>query len=213
MRDNRSFIARRAAEDLPDGAYINLGIGIPTLVPALVPAGVELIYQSENGILGMGPPPLPGLEDGDLINASKDFTTLLPGAAICDSCQAFSMMRGGHIDIALMGAFEVAANGDLANWSLDRQGTPPGVGGAMDLAIGAREVWVLMEHVGNAGQLRIVDRCRLPVTAFAVVTRIYTQYATMDVKDGTIFVRSVSGDIGRDQLQDMTGAQLVFSED
>lgn len=210
MNSIRAAIARRAAQDLPDGACVNLGIGIPTLVPAFVSDEKEIVYQSENGLVGMGRPPLPGEEDEDLINASKDYTTLIPGASICDSSQAFAIMRGGHVDVALMGAFEVAANGDLANWSRAEPGMPPGVGGAMDLAVGARQVWVLMNHAGKDGRARILEECILPVTAFSVVTRIYTERAVMDVVGGEIVVREMAAGQSRQELQDATGARLTF---
>ena len=156
----------RAAQAIPEGSYVNLGIGIPTLVPALVFPEREVVYQSENGLVGVGPPPLVGAEDPDLINASKDRVTLLPGAAIFDSVLAFGMMRGGHLDLALMGAFEVDAKGCVANWTLDQGDAPPGEGGAMGLAIGAREIWVLMEHSARSGAPRILERCTLwPVRA------------------------------------------------
>jgi 3-oxoacid CoA-transferase B subunit len=206
----RECIAARAARDIPDGAYVNLGIGIPTMVPKFVPADKEIIYQSENGLLGMGPPPSPGMEDPNLINASKDFTTLLEGGSICDSCEAFAMMRGGHLDIALMGAFEVSADGTIANWTLDRPGVPPGVGGAMDLAAGAREVWVLMEHTDKQGRPRIVEHCSLPATAFHVVTRIYTDCAVLALNDGQVIVRETANGLTPEALQKMTGVQLVF---
>jgi 3-oxoadipate CoA-transferase beta subunit len=196
----RADIARRAARDIPDGSTVNLGIGIPTLVPAMVPVGREVIYQSENGLLGVGPAPASGQEDLELINASKDPVTLLAGAAIGDSVLAFGMMRGGHLDLALLGAYQVAADGTLANWTLDRPGVPPGVGGAMDLAAGARAVWVLMEHVDRDGAPRIVAACSLPVTARQVVQRIYTD------------LTELAPGCTAEQVQAQTGAPLAFAD-
>jgi 3-oxoadipate CoA-transferase beta subunit len=211
-RSGRDEIAWRAAQDIPDGSYVNLGIGIPTLVPQFVPLGREIVYQSENGLLGMGPPPSPGAEDPDLINASKDAVTLLPGAAIFDSALAFGIMRGGHLDLALMGAFEVDAEGSVANWTLDRGDAPPGVGGAMDLAIGAREVWVLMEHTDRAGGPRIVERLTLPLTARRVVTRIYTEIAVLAVQpDGRMRLCELSDEVSVEQLRTKTGAEITLS--
>ena len=208
----RADIAGRAARDIPDGSTVNLGIGIPTLVPTRVPPGREIIYQSENGLLGLGPSPAPGQEDPDLINASKDPVTLLPGASIGDSVLAFGMMRGGHLDLALLGAYQVAADGTLANWTLDRPGVPPGVGGAMDLAAGARAVWVLMEHVDRGGAPRIVEACSLPVTARRVVQRIYTDLAVILVRPDGLLVTELAPGCTADQVQAHTGAPLAFAD-
>jgi 3-oxoadipate CoA-transferase beta subunit len=208
----RHAIAWRAAQDIPDGSYVNLGIGIPTLVPALVPPEREVVYQSENGLLGLGPPPLVGSEDPDLINASKDPVTLLPGAAIFDSALAFGMMRGGHLDFALMGAFEVDAEGSVANWTLDRGDAPPGVGGAMDLAVGAREIWVLMEHSARSGAPRILERCTLPLTAKGVVRRIYTDLAVLTLEPGAgLVVHELSASVTLSELVARTGANVTLS--
>lgn len=208
----RMAIARRAACDIPDGSAVNLGIGIPTLVPALVPPGREVVYQSENGLLGLGPNPPPGAEDPDLINASKDPVTLLLGAAISDSVTAFGMMRGGHLDLALMGAYQVAADGTLANWTLDRPGTPPGVGGAMDLAAGARAVWALMEHVGRDGTAQIVPHCTLPITARRVVRRIYTDLAVIHVCPEGLLVTHIAAGTTADEIRARTAAVLTFAD-
>lgn len=214
INSERRAIAWRAAQDIADGSYVNLGIGIPTLVPAFVPAGREIVYQSENGLLGVGPPPIAGAEDPDLIDASKDPVTLLPGAAIFDSTLAFGIMRGGHLDLALIGAFEVDTKGSVANWTLDRGNAPPGVGGAMDLAVGAREIWVLMEHTDRRGSPRILERCSLPLTARGVVRRIYTEIAVMTVEcDPCLTVHELKEGVSPDDLRARTGAALRFSPD
>ena len=206
--DHRHAIARRAAADLPDGAYVNLGIGLPTLVAGHTPPGREIIFHSENGLLGVGPPPPPGAEDIDLINAGKQPVTLLPGAAVFHHNDAFVMMRGGHLDYALLGGFQVSAGGDLANWSLGEATKAPAVGGAMDLAAGAKQVWVLMEHVTKTGEPRIVERCTYPLTAPGVVRRIYTDLAVIDV-GGELVVREMADGVTFDFLQARTGARLT----
>ncbi len=209
----REQVARRAARDIPDGAYVNLGIGLPTLVANFVPHDREVIYQSENGILGMGPAPPKGEEDLDLINASKHFVTLLPGAAICHHTDAFAMMRGGHLDLALLGGFQVSSDGDLANWSTGDEKSPPAVGGAMDLAAGAKAVWVLMEHVTRSGAPKIVERCTYPLTAPSVVDRIYTNMAVIDVADDGLLVREIIPGMDFEALQARTGARLRLAND
>ncbi len=203
----RLAIARRAAQDLPEGAYVNLGIGLPTLVADHRPQDREIIFHSENGLLGMGPAPSPEALDPELINAGKAPVTLLPGAAIFHHNDAFMMMRGGHLDYALLGAYQVAANGDLANWITDSDARAPAVGGAMDLAVGARKVWALMEHATRDGQPRILERCTYPLTAAGVVSRIYTDLAVIDVQDG-LHVRELSEGVSFDHLQSLTGALL-----
>lgn len=210
---SRTQIARRAAQDIPDGAYVNLGIGLPTLVANFVPKDREVIYHSENGILGMGPAPAPGTEDPDLINASKQYVTLLPGASIFHHTDAFIMMRGGHLDLALMGAFEVSCTGDLANWATLDDKTPPGVGGAMDLAAGAKAVWVLMDHTTKDGRPRIVEQCTYPLTARGVVKRIYTSLTVIDVTPDGLFVREMAPGLSFDELQARTGAPLRLAND
>jgi 3-oxoacid CoA-transferase B subunit len=209
----RDQVARRVARDIPDGAYVNLGIGLPTLVANFVPHDREVIYQSENGILGMGPAPEKGKEDLDLINASKQFVTLLPGAAICHHTDAFAMMRGGHLDLALLGGFQVSSDGDLANWSTGDEKSPPAVGGAMDLAAGAKAVWVLMEHVTKSGEPKIVERCTYPLTAKSVVDRIYTNMAVIDVVDDGLLVREIIPGMDFEALQARTGARLRLAND
>jgi 3-oxoadipate CoA-transferase beta subunit len=210
---SREQVARRVARDVPDGAYVNLGIGLPTLVANFVPSDREVIYHSENGILGMGPSPAPGAEDLDLINASKQFVTLQPGAAIVHHTDAFAMIRGGHIDLALLGAFQVSADGDLANWSTGEGGAAPAVGGAMDLAAGAAAVWVLMEHTTKKGEPKIVRHCTYPLTAPRVVKRIYTNMAVLDVTTDGLVVREIAPGFDFAALQQNTDADLTLAND
>jgi len=184
---SRRQIAWRAAQDIDNGAYVNLGIGLPTLVSDFIPKDREVVLHSENGILGMGPAPKKGEEDPDLINAGKGLTTLLPGGAYFHHNDAFLMIRGGHLDLALLGAYEVSEKGDLANWTVEDPSTPPGVGGAMDLAAGAREIRVILEHNTKEGAPRIRKQCQYPLTAPSVVKRIYTNLAVIDVTpDGLV---------------------------
>ena len=190
----RDQIAARIAKDIPEGAYVNLGIGMPTLVANHLPAGREVILQSENGLLGMGPAPLPGAEDFDLTNASKQPVTLLPGGSYFHSVDSFAMMRAGHLDIAVLGAFQVAANGDLANWHTGIEDDIPAVGGAMDLAVGARETWVMMELLTKSGESKLVERCTYPLTGVGCVSRVYTELAVIDVTArGFKLVEAVAG--------------------
>jgi 3-oxoadipate CoA-transferase, beta subunit len=209
----RDDIARRAARDIPDGVYVNLGIGLPTLAANYAPADREVVYHSENGILGLGPTPAPGDEDPDLINAGKQLVTLLPGASIFHHTDAFAMIRGGHIDLALLGAMQVAENGDLANWSTDDEKFPPAVGGAMDLGAGARSVWVLMEHTTKDGAPKILERCTYPLTAAGVVDRIYTNLAVIDVTEGGLVVREMAPGLDFADLQRKSGARLRLADD
>ncbi len=209
----RDAIARRVAQDLPDGAYANLGIGLPTLVANYVPSDREVVYHSENGILGFGPSPEKGQEDPDLINAGKQPITLLPGASVFHHTDAFAMIRGGHIDYALLGAMQVGGNGDLANWATDDDKFPPAVGGAMDLAAGAAHVWVLMEHNTKSGDTKILERCTYPLTAPGVVDRIYTNLAVIDVTDDGLLVREMAPGLDFEELQKRTGARLRLAND
>ena len=209
----RDEIARRVGRDIPDGAYVNLGIGLPTLVANYVPSDREVVYHSENGILGLGPAPKPGSEDPDLINAGKQPVTLLPGASIFHHTDAFAMIRGGHVDLALLGAMQVAANGDLANWATNDEKFPPAVGGAMDLAAGAARVWALMEHTTKNGSPKILERCTYPLTAAGVVDRIYTNLAVIDVTSDGLIVREMVHGLTFAELQAKTGAEIRLAND
>ena len=179
QKRSKDDLARRVAQDIHDGAYVNLGIGQPTLVANHIPEGREVILQSENGILGMGPAPAAGNEDYDLINAGKQPVTLLPGGAYFHHADSFAMMRGGHLDICVLGAFQVSATGDLANWSTGEPGAIPAVGGAMDLAIGAKQTWVMMDLLTKQGASQVVQQCTYPLTGVAWVKRIYTDLCTL----------------------------------
>lgn len=205
---NRRQIAWRAAQDLTDGAYVNLGIGLPTLVSDFIPADREIVLHSENGILGVGPAPGGNEVDWDLINAGKQPITLITGGSFVHHTDSFLMIRGGHLDLALLGAFEVSENGDLANWTTDDPGFPPGVGGAMDLAVGAKEIRVLVEHTTKAGAPRIRRHCGYPLTAANVVRRIYTDLAVIDVTPEGLMVREIVDDIDFPALQAKTEADL-----
>ena len=180
QKRTKDQLAARIAQDIHDGAYVNLGIGMPTAVANHIPAGREVILQSENGILGMGPAPAAGNEDYDLINAGKQPVSLLPGGAYFHHADSFAMMRGGHLDICVLGAFQVSARGDLANWSTGEPGAIPAVGGAMDLAIGAKQTWVMMDLLTKKGESKVVERCTYPLTGIACVKRIYTELCTLE---------------------------------
>jgi len=206
----REEIAQRIARDIPEGAYVNLGIGMPTLVANYLPKDREIILHSENGILGMGPAPLPDRIDMDLINAGKEPVTLLTGGAYFHHTDSFAMMRGGHLDICVLGAFQVSATGDLANWSTGGDAIPA-VGGAMDLAVGAKNVWVMMEHLTKEGRSKIVSRCTYPLTGIGVVKRLYTDLAVIEVTPrGLVASRLVPG-LSFDELQRLTGVPLLPS--
>ncbi|HLS98323.1 MAG: 3-oxoacid CoA-transferase subunit B [Porticoccaceae bacterium] len=205
----REQLAARVARDIPEGAYVNLGIGLPTLVANYLPADGDYFLHSENGLLGMGPAPAPGLEDGDLINAGKQHVTLLPGGSYFHHGDSFAMIRGGHIDICVLGAFQVAANGDLANWHTGDADAIPAVGGAMDLAVGARQVFVMMEHLTRGGASKIVERCTYPLTGVGCVKRIYTDLAVIDVTDQGLRVRELVAGLSLARLQALTAAPLL----
>jgi 3-oxoadipate CoA-transferase beta subunit len=209
VRRTRDAIAERAARDIRSGAYVNLGIGLPTLVANRIPREREVFLHSENGLLHIGPRPRDVEADPCLINASKQPVTLYPGASVFDSATSFAMMRGGHLDLAVLGAYEVAANGDLANWTRNDPGVPPAVGGAMELAHGAKEVWVLMEHTTREGRPRIVERCTLPLTARGVVTRIFTDLAVLRVGAAGLVVEELVDGLAFADLQRITGAPLA----
>jgi 3-oxoadipate CoA-transferase, beta subunit len=210
---SRRQMAWRAAQDIQDGAYVNLGIGLPTLCSDFIPEGREIVFHSENGILGMGPAPKPGEEDKDLINAGKQLTTMVPGGSFFHHTDAFLMIRGGHIDIALLGAFEVSETGDLANWTTEDPNFAPGVGGAMDLAVGAREVRVLVEHTTKEGRPRIRKHCGYPLTAAQCVKRVYTNLAVLDVTRDGVIVREMVEGLDFAGLQKLTEAKLVLAND
>jgi len=212
QRLSRPDMAHRVAQDIPDGCYVNLGIGLPTLVGNYVPAGREIIYHSENGILGLGPAPAPGEEDPELINAGKGLVTLLPGGCYFHHTDSFMIMRGGHLDVSVLGAFQVGANGDLANWATDDDDFPPAVGGAMDLAVGAKKVLVLTTHTTTAGAPKLLERCSYPLTAAAVVHRVYTDLAVLDVTEDGFLVREMVDGMTAVQLQELTGARLRFAD-
>ena len=180
QKRSKEQLAQRVAQDIHDGAYVNLGIGMPTLVANHLPAGIEVILHSENGILGMGPAPAAGQEDYDLINAGKQPVTMLAGGAYFHHADSFSMMRGGHLDICVLGAFQVSATGDLANWHTGEKDAIPAVGGAMDLAIGAKQTWVMMDLLTKKGESKVVAQCSYPITGMACVKRIYSELATLE---------------------------------
>ena len=193
-RRSKDQMAARVAQDMPDGAYVNLGIGMPTLVANHLPKGLEIVLHSENGILGMGPAPATADEDFDLINAGKQPVTLLPGGAFFHHNDSFAMMRGGHLDICVLGAFQVSERGDLANWHTGEADAIPAVGGAMDLAIGAKQTWVMMDLLTKQGQSKVVPACTYPLTGLACVKRIYTDLATLEVTDqGLQLIDTVEG--------------------
>jgi 3-oxoadipate CoA-transferase beta subunit len=205
----RDEMAARVAADIAEGMVVNLGIGLPTLVANHIPREREVILHSENGVLGMGPAPAAGHEDYDLINAGKQPVTLLPGAAFFHHADSFAMMRGGHLDICVLGAFQVAVNGDLANWSTGAADAIPAVGGAMDLAIGARQTWVMMEHTTKSGAPKVVAACTYPLTGLACVSRIYTDLAVLDVAgNGRLRVRDRVPGLSLDELRRCTAGDL-----
>jgi 3-oxoadipate CoA-transferase beta subunit len=205
---NKHQMAARVAQDMPDGAYVNLGIGMPTLVANHLPQGLEIILHSENGILGMGPAPDKAHEDFDLINAGKQPVTLLPGGAYFHHNDSFAMMRGGHLDICVLGAFQVSERGDLANWHTGEADAIPAVGGAMDLAIGAKQTWVMMDLLTKQGQSKVVRACTYPLTGLACVSRIYTDLATLEVTDqGLKLIDAVSG-LSHAELEALVGLTI-----
>ena len=209
---SRDQIARRVARDIPEGAYVNLGIGLPTQVANYLPADKEIFLQSENGLLGMGPAPAPGEEDPDLINAGKQPVTLLTGGCYFHHADSFAMMRGGHLDICVLGAFQVSAHGDLANWSTGASDAIPAVGGAMDLAIGAKQVFVMMDLFTKQGESKLVAECSYPLTGLRCVSRVYTDVAVFDLgADGATVLEMVEG-MDIEQLRELTGLPLALAE-
>jgi 3-oxoadipate CoA-transferase beta subunit len=209
QKRTKDQVAQRVAQDIFDGAYVNLGIGMPTTVANHIPAGREIILHSENGILGMGPAPAAGEEDYDLINAGKQPVTLLKGGAYFHHADSFAMMRGGHLDICVLGAFQVSARGDLANWSTGEPGAIPAVGGAMDLAIGAKETWVMMDLLTKKGESKVVERCTYPLTGIACVKRIYTELCTLAcTPQGLKLIDAVEG-LSHAELEQLVGLPIA----
>jgi len=203
-------VAVHVARDLPPGSYVNIGIGLPTLVPGQIPAGRDVVLHSENGMLGLGPPPAPGVADPDLIDAGKNPATLVAGGSYFSHAEAFVMIRGGHLDIAVLGAFQVSQDGDLANWSMPGEKLPA-VGGAMDLAAGARRVVVLTRHVARNGTPKLVARCSYPLTARQAVSRVYTDLATMDVAGGRFVVVESAPGLDPGYLRQVTGGAVDWA--
>ena len=205
---NRNEMAQKAALDIPDGAYVNLGIGIPELVAGFVPKGREVIYHTENGLLGMGPIPEAGNENPELINAGKKYVTAIPGACYFHHADSFTMIRGKHIDICVLGAMQVSAEGDLANWSTGEPNAIPAVGGAMDLVAGVKTIYVITQHTTKDGEPKIVNECTYPLTGKKIVNRIYTDLAIIDVTSNGLFVKELAPGISFEYLQEKTGTTL-----
>jgi len=210
---DRNQIAWRAAQDLPDGGYINLGLGMPILAANYAPHDREIMFQTENGIVGVGPVATPEEEDPDLVDAGSQKVTLRPGAALADSTLAFDMIRGGHIDVTMLGGFQVSVKGDLANWDAMIPNKGPLVGGAMDLAVGARSVWITMAHTTKDGEPRLVESCTYPLTGKGVVDRVYTDLAVIEVTPEGFLVHEILEGLSREELQERTGSSLRFSPD
>ena len=208
---SRDAMAARVAQDIPEGAYANLGIGLPTLVANHLPAGREVILHTENGMLGMGPAPEKGQEDYDLINAGKQPVTELPGCSFFHHADSFAMMRGGHLDICVLGAFQVSQQGDLANWHTGAPDAIPAVGGAMDLAIGAKQVFVMMDLLTRDGQSKLVQACTYPLTGVRCVSRVYTDVAVFDITKDGVVVTDLFGGMTPERLLEITGLPLKFA--
>ncbi len=207
---DRKQMAARVAQDIPEGAYVNLGIGLPTLVADYLPKGREIILHSENGVMGIGPRPPEGEEDEDLINAGKEPVTLLTGGCYFHHADSFGMIRGRHLDFCVLGAFQVSAAGDIANWHTGAPDAIPAVGGAMDLAVGAKQVLVMMEHLTKEGKSKVVERCTYPLTGARCVTRIYTDLAVIDVRPDGLHLVEILADISFDDLQRLNGVALKY---
>ena len=210
---SKDELAKRVAQDMFDGAYVNLGIGMPTLVANHLPQGIEIVLHSENGILGIGPAPAKDEEDFDLINAGKQAVTLLPGGAFFHHADSFAMMRAGHLDICVLGGFQVSVTGDLANWSTGEPGAIPAVGGAMDLAIGAKQTWVMMDLLTKQGESKVVSQCTYPLTGIACVKRIYTDMATLEcTPNGLVLIDLVDG-LTKGELEGLMGVDFAYNFD
>jgi len=209
-RRSKDEIAQRAARDIPEGSVVNLGIGMPTLIANHLAAGKEVLLHSENGILGMGPAAEAGREDYDLINAGKQFVTLLPGGSFFHHADSFGMMRGGHIDICVLGAYQVSTRGDLANWHTGDESAIPAVGGAMDLAVGARQTWVMMDLLTRSGESKVVEECQYPLTGMRCVKRIYGDLATLTCGPDGVEVLDIIDGLGIEELQNMLKVPLKF---
>ena len=209
QKRSKEQLAQRVAQDIHDGAYVNLGIGMPTLVANHLPAGIEVILHSENGILGMGPAPAAGHEDYDLINAGKQPVTMLAGGAYFHHADSFSMMRGGHLDICVLGAFQVSATGDLANWHTGEKDAIPAVGGAMDLAIGAKQTWVMMDLLTKKGESKVVAQCSYPITGIACVKRIYSELATLECTPSGLKLIDMVDGLTHAELEKMLGLPIA----
>lgn len=208
----REQMAARAAQDIPDGSVVNLGIGIPELVARFVPEGREFIYHTENGMLGMGPPPAEENKDPDLMNAGKKYVTAIPGASYFHHADSFSMIRGGHIDVCVLGTMQVAANGDIANWSTGAPGAIPAVGGAMDLVQGVKRIFVITQHTTKTGDPKLVEKCSYPLTGPGVVSRIYTDLAVVDVTPDGFRVVELAPGVSFDEVKEKTGTTILPAE-
>jgi 3-oxoadipate CoA-transferase beta subunit len=205
----RDELARRVAEDIEDGWYVNLGIGIPLLVSDFIPDGKDVMFHSENGLLGMGAKPEPDKVDPWLVNAGKQNVTIKTGGSLMHHADSFALIRGGHLDLCVLGAYQVSGRGDLANWATNDPTIAPGVGGAMDLVVGAKRVWVIMDHITKTGEHKIVEKCTYPLTALGVVTRVYSNLAIIDVdKKNGMTVREMAPGLSLDELQEQTGVEL-----
>lgn len=209
---SRAELARRVAADIPEGWYVNLGIGLPTMVADCIPPDREVVLHSENGLLGMGPAPTPENVSPWLINAGKQHVTLLRGGAFFHHADSFGMIRGGHLDLCVLGAFEVASNGDLANWATSAADAAPAVGGAMDLAVGAKRIWVMTEHTTKDGRPKLIERCLYPLTALGAVARVYTNLAVIDVAPGGFSLRDLAPGVTLADVQAKTGAPVLIEE-
>jgi len=209
---NRKQVAWRIAQEIPEGSYVNLGIGSPEMVANYIPDGREIFFHSENGILGMGPAPKAGQEDGNLINAGKKPVTLLPGGSYFNHTDSFAMIRGGHIDICVLGAYQVAENGDLANWATLDNKKPPGVGGAMDLAVGAKKIFIMMDHLTKDNQPKLMRNCTYPQTGYGIVKTVFTDLAVIDVINNKFIVRESAKGLTLDFLKSKTDAPLTLAK-